>query len=55
MLSIKENDKHNSNKFSISSAMANYFGLNTEAQQNGILEKFVDVNPSTVGMKTLHL
>ena len=47
LLSIKENDKHKANKFSITSAMANYFGLNTEAQQNGILEKFVGVNPKT--------
>lgn len=45
--SIKENDKHNAYKFSISSAMSNYFGLNTEAQKNGILEKFVGVNSST--------
>lgn len=47
MLALKENDKHDSFKFSISSAMAKYFGLNTESQENGILEKFTSVNPNT--------
>lgn len=47
MLAIKENDKHNSHDFSISAPMSNYFGLNSNARDNGIFEKFTSVNPST--------
>ena len=44
MLAIKENDKHNAYKFSISEPMIEYFGLNTNAQQNGILSKFDNIS-----------
>jgi len=46
-LSIKENDKHNAKKFSISKSMGEYFGLNTDAYNNGILTKYVAPNEKT--------
>lgn len=46
-LAIKENDKHNAHNFAISQPMVDYFGLNTTAQQNGILTKFDNISTET--------
>lgn len=47
LAAIRENDKHDAHKFSISIPMIEYFGLNTKAKNNGILEKFISVNKET--------
>lgn len=40
LTAINENDKHIKKGFSVTPAMADYFGLNTNAINNGILTKF---------------
>lgn len=47
LAAIRENDKHDAHKFSISNGMIEYFGLNTKAKNHGILEKFTSVNQKT--------